>query len=131
MRVRAALIGAFIATSLMLALSGGAHAGTLTTGMLYNTFWNDVQAGAHLCFAINAGQKTVKNITIDMIGGSGAVAFSNECTNVAPNGRCGNATTGEQVAFCRITFTGPKTDIRGTLTVFDGNDIPHVTTDAR
>ena len=101
-----------LASVFTLAMSGAAHAGTLTTGPLLPDFGTSSQVR---CEAVNVGTTPV-TITIDIINtNNGLVGQTNTCTNVAPDHGCGTALLSSFGGFCRITTTGSTKRLRGSL----------------
>ena len=113
---------------LTLAMSGAAHAGTLTTGPLLPDFGANSQVR---CEAVNVGTTPV-TITIDIINtNNGLVGQTNTCTNVAPDHGCGTALLSSFGGFCRITTTGSTKRLRGSLQTRTGSNVPTSAIEAR
>ncbi|MBU6283822.1 hypothetical protein KGQ64_16390 [bacterium] len=99
-----------ILTTLVLSLPATSRAFTpLTTGA--------VQAATFVCSAVNVSASPITNVTIEIVNsGTGAVLGSTSCANVAANVECawafGTSTTR---AFCRISSSTAKKNLRGTL----------------
>ena len=118
----------FLVTVFALAMSGAAHAGTLTTASLLPDFGANSQVR---CEAVNVGTTPV-TITIDIINtNNGLVGSTNTCANVALDHGCGTALLSPFGGFCRITTTGSTKRLRGSLQTRTGGNVPTSAIEAR
>lgn len=118
----------FVVAVCTLAMSGAAHAGTLTTAPLLPDFGASSQVR---CEAVNVGTTPV-TITIDIINtNNGVVGETNTCINVAQNRGCGTALLSPFGGFCRITTTGSTKRIRGSIQTRTGGNVPTSAIEAR
>lgn len=99
---------------LAIAFSGGAAtAGTIASAIAVKGGSID----AHYCNVANVGNKAIKSVTLEIVNvNSGLVGLTNTCTDLAPNRLCETGGTAAPFAgFCRVTFTGPKKNVRAVL----------------
>jgi len=98
-----------IATASLLTVVSGSHASTLASGSF--------QADTFICRAVNVGPGPVSALTVDIVNsGTGTVIGTHSCPKVAVDHECSEAIgTATEIAFCRITSSGPASHIRGTF----------------
>jgi len=105
-------------TVLGFAVAKSASAATLISLPL----WATPPADNLACVVLNVGKKPITTVTVVLAGGA---AGSTTCTNLdvggAPCTILATAPTSGAPAYCTATFSGSKSNVRGSLLLFDGN----------